>query len=337
MDKSRKLDFLQAKKLGPLDDLREELSRLEEVHLAIKVMDSEQALKLLHDLDQVIATFEKLDPTGERLVGEWSRFESVQGRLKQHASKLLKLIGGEEALAQQRPRPAPPADHWWWYLDQIVAERQRGIVKRVGIISFIVLVILGTVVVLFNTVFKPSPEAVARLNAVNDAYTAIELDGDFEKALAIIDEGLAVVPNDPSMLMVKGVVLQLLGRESEAEDMFLLVQGILNNPIEYHLSRAQVYLRTNQLAQAESDALAALELNDESAWGWMLLGQSYEMQESYIDALDAYEIAGEIAFENEENELYVMSRLAVARITETLPAVSVGEGTVEPTAEPTGE
>lgn len=333
MDKSKKLGFVQEKNLGPVDDLREELSRLEEVVPGLKLMDPTQVLKLLHDLDQVIATFEKLDPEGDALAGEWSRFKSVQGRLKKNARKLLKLVGGAETLVQQRPQPAPPADHWWWYLDEIVAEQRRRSLKRTGIFSAIALVIVGVVVILFNTILKPSPEAVVRLNAENDAYAAIEVDADFETALAAIDEGLEAVPDDPSMLVIKGVLLELLGREPEADDVSLLLQEIFNNPIEYHLARAQVYLRTGQFEQAERDAQAALELNDEFARGWLLLGQSLEMQGNYLDAMKTYQIASDIAFENDENEIYVMTRMALARLTEAIPAMSLGEVTVEPTAE----
>lgn len=337
MDKSKKLDFVQEKKLGPVDDLREALSRLEDALPAIKLMDSAQALKLLNDLDHVAATIEKLDPDGNALIAEWSRFKSVQGRLKKNTRKLLKLVGGEEMLAKQCPQPMPPADHWWWYLDEIEAEQRQRNLKRVSILSVIVLIIIGAIVVLFSTIFKPSPEAVARLRAETDAYTAIEQEGDFEKALTAIDEGLGAVPNDPSLLTIKGVVLQLLERNVEAGDVFSSVQEILEDPIEYYLARAQVYLRVGEFEQAERDARAALALNDEFARGWMVLGQSLEMQEKYVDAMAAYETTSEIALENEENELYVMSRMALARLTESLPAKSFGEGTIEPTAEPMEE
>jgi len=337
MDKSKKLDFVQDKKLGPVDDLREELRRLEEVPPVIKSMDSAQALKLLNDLDHVTATFEKLDPAGEALTAEWSRFESVQGRLKQDGRKLLKLIGGEEILAKYRPQPGPPADHWWWYLDEMAAEQRQRNLKRIGILGIIALVIIGGIAVLFNTVLKPSPEAIARLDAETGAYAAIEQEGDFDKALAAIDEGLLTVPNDPSLLVIKGVVLQMLERNAEAEDVFSLVQEIINDPVEYYLTRAQVYLRVGQFEQAERDARSALALNEKFAQSWMILGQSLEMQEKYVDAMAAYETTSEIALDDGENELYVMSRVALARLTEALPATSFGEGTVEPTVEPTEE
>jgi len=337
MDKSKKLDFVQEKKLGPADDLREALSHLEDVPPAIKLMDSAQALKLLNDLDHVTATIKKLDPDGNALIAERSRFKSVQGRLKRDTRKLLKLVGGEEMLAQRRPQPLPPADHWWWYLDEIETERRRRNLKRAGIFGAIVLLIIGAILVLFNTILKPSPEVVARLNAETNAYTAIEQEGDFDKALMALDEGLVTVPNDPSLLMIKGVVLQLLERNAEAEDVFSSAQKLLNDPIEFYLARAQIYLRAGEFEQAERDARSALALNDEFARSWMVLGQSLEMQEKYVDAMAAYETTGEIALKNDESELYVMSRMALARLTESLPARSLGEGTVEPTAEPTEE
>jgi tetratricopeptide (TPR) repeat protein len=339
MDKSKKLGFVQEKNLGPVDDLREELKRLEEIPLEIKSMDSEQALTLLNDLDRVVATFEELDPEKNALTGEWGRFGAVQGRLRKNARKLFKALGGEEVLHRQRPKPAPPTEHWWWYLDEILAEQRRRSLKRVGIFGAVALVIIGVLVVLFNTILKPSPEAVARLNAENEAYTAFEQEGDFDAALAAVDEGLVAVPNDPSLLLLKGVFLQLLDRESKADDAFSLAQELIDDPVEYLLARAQVYLRTGQIEQSEDDVMAALELNDEFARSWMMLGQTLEMQGRLLEAMEAFQIASDLAFENDENEVYVVSRMAIARMAEALPAMSLEEraGTVEPTSEATGE
>jgi tetratricopeptide (TPR) repeat protein len=333
MDKSKKLDYLQQKRLGPADDLRGELNRLEEAYPVIKSMDRQQVLGLLHGLDQLSLAFAQLELADIDLVAEQVRFDSLQTRLKKKAAKLLAKIGGAESLTQYRADFAPPADHWWWYLDRIVTAQRQHTLKRLGIGGLIVLIILAGLVVLFNTVLKPSPETVARLNAETNAYAAIEQEGDYEKALIALDEGLAAVPNDPSLLVIKGVLLQLLNREAEAENIFLSVQEIIDQPVDYHLARAQVYLRTGQFKQAEEEIKAALELDKKFARSWLMLGQSLEMQDNYFEAMQAYETASDIALDNQENEIYVMSRMALARLIEAAPANQLEQATGEPAEE----
>lgn len=315
-----KLEYVQDKNLGPADDLREKLVVLEEAHFNIKTMDASQALALLRDLDDVTVRLANLTADGLDARPEQGRFQAVQGRLKQRASSLLNAIGGPQALSEQRPSPPPPAERWWWYIDALVAGQKQRLWRRLWLGLVIVVVVLGGLLVLFNTVLAPSPEAVARVQAEQRASAATG-DGNYQQALAALDDGLAVAPNDAGLLIFKGITQQHLQQNNEAEQTFAEAQKILNNPLEFYLERAQLYLRFNQLDPASQDIEAALKLNDQSARSWLLQGQVFELQGQSLEAIETYEHAGQLAFDQNENEIYVMARMGMVRVGQMPPAV----------------
>jgi tetratricopeptide (TPR) repeat protein len=248
--------------------------------------------------------------------------------LEKKAALLLKTIGGPTVLREHRPTPPPPPEQWWWYMNEMVSAQNQRLMRRLIIGLVIVLLIIGAVVLAFNTILKPSEEVVVRINTENDANYAVE-DGNYDEALTIIEEGLAKVPDDPGLLLFKGVLHQVLGDEELAEQTFVQVQEILDDPVSFHLARAQLYLRVNQLEWAEAEALIALELDEDFARTWLTLGQALEFQGKVLEAVEAYEKAGKFAFDNNENEVYVLSRMAIARLSQIPPPLPVEEATEE--------
>lgn len=308
-----KLDYLQQKKLNPADELREILGRLEEALPTIKTLETQPALNLLLDLDRLDALFQQLELAGLDLRPEQGRFHSLQARLRRQAAPLLQSLGGAAVLQSQRPEPAPPPEKWWWYLDQWVAERQRQLKRQITLVGVIILAVIGGVILLFNTVLAPSPEVAARLEAENSAFEAIEA-GQYEEALAFIRHGLQKVPGEPNLLLLQGVVQEMGDDKTSAAASFDQAQARLNNPLDFYLARSQLYLRVGQPGQAETDARAALELDNNLASAWLLLGQTLENQQKMADALLAYQKANELAIANGDSEIIVMARLALARI-----------------------
>ncbi|MCK6628631.1 MAG: hypothetical protein L6R45_26060 [Anaerolineae bacterium] len=308
-----KLDYLQQKKLNPADELREILSRLEEALPQIKTLTAQPAFDLLLDLDRLDVLFQQLESAGLDLLPEQGRFHSLQARLQKQAAPLLQRLGGAAVLQAQRPAPAPPPEKWWWYLDRLVAERQRQLQRQIALIGVIIVAVIGGVVLLFNTVLAPSPEVAARLEAENSAFEAIEA-GQNEAALTFIRQGLQKVPGEPNLLLLQGVVQEMGDDKTSAAASFDQAQARLNNPLDFYLARSQLYLRVGQPGQAETDARAALELDNNLASAWLLLGQTLENQQKMADALLAYQKANELAIANGDSEIIVMARLALARI-----------------------
>jgi tetratricopeptide (TPR) repeat protein len=313
-----KLDYLQQKKLSPADELREILSSLEERQIQVKTMSSEQALNLLRDLDQARTLLQQFESTELDLLPERSRFTMIQARLKKQAPSLLKALGGVTELEKQRPIPAPPQTQWWWYVDELVAAQRRRWLRGVMIGLVIALLLVGGLILLFQTVLAPSPEAVARLEAQDQAEAAI-VQGSYAEALNFIEAGLAKVPDDPDLLIYKGVVQELLGDEAIARQSFNQAQTKLNDPLHFYLMRSQLNLRIGRAIEAEGDAQAAIGLDQSSAAAWLLLGQALEIQQKIDDAILAYQKASELANVNNDPQIYVTARLALGRLGGVAP------------------
>lgn len=308
-----KLDYLQQKKLNPTDELRELLVSLEERQPKIKSLAADQAMRFLLDLDQLETLFQQLESAGVDLLPEEGRIRSLQTRLRKQAAPLLRSLGGPAALNAHRPAPAPPPEKWWWYLDQLVAAEQKRLLRQVVIILVVIFVLAGGMIVLFQTVLAPSPEVVARLEAQDNAYEAIDA-GNYRQALAMIEQGLAQVPGDPDLLLLRGVVQEALGDETAADASFKQAQAGLNGSSNFYLARSQLQLRVGQAAKAEHDARAAIDLDKNSAWAWFLLGQALEAQNKPAEAFPAYQKASELGLESGDSEVVVLARMALGRI-----------------------
>lgn len=309
-----KLDYLQQRKLNPADDLRETLTHLEERLVRIREMAPDQAAEFLADLDRACELFEQLAAAGLELRAEQGRFNTIQARVLQRAGSLLKALGGPAALARLRPEPAPPEERWWWSIDRTVAARRKQAQRRLALVLGLLLVVIGGLIVAFRTVLAPSPEALARVEAEGAAFAALD-GGDYATALAALEKGLQTAAGDPGLLILQGVVQQAAGDPDAAGRSFEQAQAGLNDPLYFYLARAQVALRLNQPENAEADAQAALALDENSARAWLLLGQALESQDEKMQALMAYDRAGNLAMDSGDNEVYVISRMALARLS----------------------
>ena len=316
---SNKLDYLQQKTLNPGDELRNTLSALEIMQPRFKSLSQADAVALFSDMDKAYHLLVQLEAGGASLLSERGRFESIQRHLEKQIGPVLKAIGGPAALADHRPLPPPPKDEqWWWYIHEDVAAQQKQTLKRVVIGITVTLFLLLLAYVATQTVLAPAPEAVARMEAENDALLAND-EGDAEAALAAIDRGLTVAVDDPSLLIMRGVFLEQLDRQVEAEAAFALARILFNDDPGFHLGRGQVYFRAGLPAKAEAEANQAIELDESIAAAWLLLGQAREEQGQRFAAIQAYEQAGELAVDSGQNEIVVLSRLALGRIMAAPP------------------
>ncbi len=311
---AEKADYYQQKSLNPADKLRELLHSLEERQPKFKTMNATEALTLLNDLDTVYEQLDALEAGGMNLESERLRFRVVQGGVRKDMRRLLKAVGGPNALIEHRPEPALDQERrWWWYINQGVADQQRRMWRRVATILVVLFVVVLGIYIALQTVLAPDPQVVARYEAENNAFAAFE-QGSAEDALTAVESGLAIVPGDGNLLMLQGIFQEFLGQDDAAAQSYRQAQSAINNPLAFHIGRGQTYLRTNQPEKAEADAIAALELDDSAAAAWMVLGQATEMQDRRTEAMDAYEQASKTAEANGENEIVVMARMALGRM-----------------------
>jgi tetratricopeptide (TPR) repeat protein len=307
-----KLDYLQQKRLNPGDELREILTQAEESAVKLKGMDSGQTLGLLQQLDQIDLLLQQVETAGLDVTPERGRFNALQAQLKQRAGLLLNRLGGRLLLAEHRPVPA--LERWWWYVDELAAAQRRRWLRQTGLIVLAIVVLVGGLAIAFQTVWAPAPEVLARLEAENKANLAIN-KGNYQQALAFVEQGLAMVPNDPSLLIFKGVIQQMLNQNDAADQSYSQAKAILGDPQEFYLTRAQLQLRYGRPGAAEADGRAILKTDENSARGWIIVAQALEWQEKYAEAMAAYQKAADLAYVSGENEIFVLARTAMARMT----------------------
>lgn len=311
---SDKLTYLRPKNLNPADELRQLLTSLEDRQPRVKRLTSTQALILLRDLDQAYYLFEKLRPTGLNLLAEEGRFQVVQGHYKDQARPILRALGGAAALSDYRPRPAPIRERWWWYIHELVATQQKRWVRYGLTITLAIVLVVGGIVLAFNTILAPDPVVLVRFDIEQRALDAIDHQ-NYSLALEIVEQGQRELPEpDAGILILEGMLHDLSGQSIEAEQTFEQAMLLLDDPLIFHLALAQLYLRADHPEDGRLEARAAIALNEESARGWLLLGQAFEAQEERFKAVLAYEKAGSLAFDQGENEIVVMARLALSRL-----------------------
>lgn len=309
-----KSDYLKTKNLTPADELRQLLTDLEQRHFKFKTMTSTQALILLRELDQIYHLFGEIEAKGLDLLPERGRFKLMAARIRKEAAALLKALGGATELAGHRPQPEPESEQWWWWIDRMVADRRKQRLAVVGLIGGVVLIVISALILLFNTVWAPSPEATIAFRVERNAEVEIEA-GEYRAALAVIEQGLTELPTDATFWLYKGLLHQTLDEDAAAAQAFEQSQRYVEEPLYFYLARSQLSLRLDQPSQAELDARAAINLDENEGRAWLLLGQSLQTQGQPYEAVEAYERAADMAWESGDSELVVLARLALSQLS----------------------
>jgi len=265
-------------------------------------------LNYLIRLDELQRRFDALS-AGPNLEPERLRFVTLQDRLQKNAPRLLERIGGAAALKSARPAGASPERAKWWFLEQEAARRRAKTFKRGGIIvgAAAILALIG--VILFNTLLKPDPKTVLRAHNFGAAVDLAAYEHNYPAALFQIDEALAVLPDDPELLVFKGVLLQHLERGDEAEAIFERAAQLSPSAEYLPLARGQIYLQLKQIDAALEDGFQATAAAPDSAEAWFLLGRVYTALEQIPQAHQALSKAADLAFEQGNDTLYAIIKI----------------------------
>ncbi len=315
-----KTDFFHNKALAPADQLRELLQSLENDLALLPKQDKAAVLNYLTRLDDLQQRFDA-SAGGLNLEPERLRFITLQDQLQKKAPQLLDRLGGAAALKTARPADAAPERALWWFLDQEVARRRANLVKRVGIIVGVIAIAALTGVILFNTLLKPDPNTVLRAHNFAAAVDLAAYDSDYTAALAQIDEALAVLPDDPELLVFKGVLLQQMERANEAETIFERAAQLSPSAEYLPLARGQIYLQLKQTEAALQDGLQATAAAPDSAEAWFLLGRVYTALEQIPQAHQALSKAADLAFEQGNDTLYAIIKINLGYLQPAPPEV----------------
>lgn len=302
----------------PAAKLRALLEQLEIQLGSTSPVDAQKSLLLLQSFDEAATLLSVLQTKGGDWRSEEARLETTHAQFRRRGATHLRALGGAEKFAALRQEHAPAQPGWWWQLDALLAAAHRARLFRWGKWAVGLLALFLVLGGLYQQFLAPSPELVA---SVQHQYAAEEfLDaGDYAAALQELALGLQATPDKPDMLILKGILLEQLGRPSEAVPVYTAAEELLASRAFFLQERARDYFRMQQLAKAQADAEELLSLEPHSAVAQLYLGMIAEAHGELLAAKEHYETASEWADKSEESEIYVMARTKLANLLYTLP------------------
>jgi tetratricopeptide (TPR) repeat protein len=310
--------YVENRPLTRADELRHQLDELEAKLGRLGYGLGREALTILPLFDAVSATMASFQAEGQSMRAEWARLETASAALRRKATVFLREIGGTRALQVARRTHQPLPANWWWFLDQVVADKRRAQLRQLLMTAAGTVGVLLLLFALYQRFLAPDPATRARLEHEQAAENLV-LEGDLATALSEVDQALAIAPGDPSLLIFKGGLQQALGQKAAAEETFSQAEAAFGDRETFLLARGQMYLRLDQAQAALSDAEAAIQLNPESASGYLLLGRANEWLENYQQAIAAYEQAATLADAQGNSQIAAMARVNMGVLMQRLP------------------
>jgi tetratricopeptide (TPR) repeat protein len=297
--------------------ISDELDRIEIKVGKIGLNTAAQSITLLSELD---SAYEKINalPDGETKRALTTQFDAIFAKLQKEASAFIRDAGGMNKIIEARKQVNPPEAHPWWYFDHFLYEKRTALLRRVVITGGVVIIILVVLGVLYNRFLAPDPLVAARYSYEESTRDKIMV-GNLADALVDVEKGLAIDPKDPTLLVLKGVILDGLNRGTEAQSSFSKASESLSKE-DFFLLRGQAYIMANQTQKAMIDSKEAIKNNPDSVQGYLLLGQVNETIGQSKTALDNYNQAYEIADKLKQYELAAMARTRMAMLMQSMNA-----------------
>jgi len=311
--------------------LNQQLDQIESLQGKVGLGYGNGALVILEMMDSVDERIRKALKQGASLPAEEAQFQAITETYRKQAGAFLREIGGLGRLEEVRQQAVPPSDNWWWWPEKIVAEKRASGLRNALRSGGIALAVLLIVVVIYQIFLKPDPSVVAAQLAIQSAErTAYE--GDLEKALQIVEEGLTAAPNEPELLVIKGCLLSMIpGKAELAPQVFAEAEKWIADRETFLLLRAQVYLNLNSLDFSLRDAQAAVDANPKSAKGYLVLGQVFESSQRQDEAYVSYETASNLAGELNDSVTAAQARIKMGMLLQVMNVNSMMFPTPTPT------
>lgn len=310
----------------PAERLRVLLTELE-IRVANLAGTGEEVMRIPALMDQVIALLDELRTLGVDVTPEETRFQTVQGLLRQKAGQFVREARQAGGLKEARARAQPPPDHWWWYLDQVVTQQRRQAVKRALLIFLGLAGIIALVIWFVQQQLPQDPRLRRTIDLEQEMETAM-MEGRWEDVLNLLAELEALNPDDPGYLLQRGVILERLDRRQEAQQVYEQARRSMGE-VQFYVQRSAFYLDVGLYESALADAQQAVSLDPENAQAHFYLGSAYEASGNIREALAVYEKAAALAEAQGQAQLVAIIRVRMAYMLQRVPLPSPA-----PTTEP---
>jgi cytochrome c-type biogenesis protein CcmH/NrfG len=278
-----------------------------------------KAEEILYGLDAIRARLDELETQGRTAKSEEAQFEFVANTLKNNSRAFLKEIGGTKAMIVLRSKSQPDRKAWWWFLDEIRSNELKATLKRRliwlgGIIAVLVILYLG-----YQRFLAPSPATQAALTYENEIENSL-ISGDLTGALNQANQGLAIAPEDVTLLILKGITQIKLGQTADGTQTLAQAEKLIGNQESYLLQRALIYIRSGDFKSALSDAQAVIAINPQSAEGYFYEGMAYQNQNESQNAYNAFDTAQKLADSQGKTALVATIRLDMGLLLQSMGA-----------------
>jgi tetratricopeptide (TPR) repeat protein len=301
-DKKDVLEELSEKSLSEI------LDKIESGLVKIKG-SGEKAENLLFFLDEASSRIDSAK--GAELKAEKAQLDYLISATAKNAWAVLIELGGPKRLAALRDQYHPDFSQSWWHLDQYLIDQGKKNLKKTiywvgGVV--IVLLVLGLV---YQRFLAPSPAVVGEFNHERNAQDAV-INGDLNTALSETDKALAYSPNNSELMILKGIVLQKLGKVGDADKIFQDVEKILGSRENFLQARALLYIQANDGKSALVDGQEITKLNPDSAEGYYYSSLAYSDLKMINQAIDAFNKASDLAEKQKKTVLLASIRVNLA-------------------------
>lgn len=297
---------------SPANALRDALDQAEDLVVKPNADNVEELLLLL---DQINTLFAEVAQSGMDLRPELVRWESIRSRISNKPEIITVAAARAGGMAKLRAAH-PPADQFWWHLDQEVAQRRRRALTRLTITLGTIIGVVLLVFWVLETFFPPSPETLIMLDSEQNIDEAI-LNEDWEAARAVVRAALEQLPNEPELWLWETVLSQQLGDTESAETAMARAQELLaENELGLWLTLGNQYLRVGSLDSAESAAGRAVEIDPDEAQSYFLLANVAELRGDTTLAIEMFDKTFQLA-ENSNPQLAVISRVRMGTLLQS--------------------
>jgi tetratricopeptide (TPR) repeat protein len=280
-------------------------------------------LKLRDELEEDMAT---LAEEGLDLRAEKTRLETINNGIYRRAGAIVRELRAVGGLAEARRIENPPEDHWWWYVDLDVAEKQRKSAIKVTAIVVGVAVLLLTFNYVMNKFFGMDPVEREARGFANVAEKHLSY-GEYDEALPLYEQAVAVHPGLADVQIMLGVLYEKDGRLDEAKKALAAGEAAIGDPADYYITLARSYQSIGETDVALEKVQMALELKPESAQAYIIRGGIYEETGKEAEAVQDYGHAASLAQEQEQSAIYVLARMREGMLMQRAPGFgSYGTG-----------
>lgn len=294
-------DFSNRTVSSQIDRLDSQLAKLDKT-------TSDIAIQVLTGLDRLQERLKEENRSFSESESDDPQLHYLIKRFQSNADTLVTAVGGVDALRKLRSEYQPSTDAWWWHIDEYIKKRNQIRFRRLVIIGGGIVAIFAILVVVYLRFLAPPPEVRQRIGHENKANSLIE-NSQFQDALDQTNMALEYAPENFSLIVQKGVLLEMLNQPEMAQESYNLALRTDPDKTKFLLERAYAYLKVGQFEKMKADAEELVALNPDSAEGYMFIANAYEIAGDDSKAIQNYEKASTLAEAQDKIELMTTIRV----------------------------